>query len=251
MSAPLEGRVAIVTGSSRGIGAGIVKKLAADGARVIVNYHKNARAADEVTAAINAQREGAAIAVMADAATIAGGQKLVAECMRAFGRIDILVLNAGVGVACTLHDVVDSVFDSTFNIHVKGPLFLAKAAAAHLQAGGRIIFISSYLTKKSTVMPYGLIQASSKGAIEQVARVLSRDLGSRHITVNTVSPGFVDTDLAREGMSAHKLQFVTNLHPQKRLGLPSDIAPLVSFLAGPDAGWISGQNIHINGGLVV
>lgn len=135
MSAPLEGRVALVTGSSRGIGAGIVKKLAADGARVVVNYHKNSQAADEVVAAINSQREGAAIAVMADASTIAGGETLLAACMRAFGRIDILVLNAGVMVAGALNDVVDSVFDATFNIHVKGPLFLAKAAAVHLQEG--------------------------------------------------------------------------------------------------------------------
>lgn len=96
-------------------------------------------------------------------------------------------------------------------------------------------------------MPFAIIQASSKGAIEQVARVLSRDLGARLITVNTVSPGFIDTDLTREIMSPHKLQFVRNLHPQKRLGLPSDIAPLVSFLAGPNSGWISGQNIQING----
>jgi 3-oxoacyl-[acyl-carrier protein] reductase len=96
-------------------------------------------------------------------------------------------------------------------------------------------------------MPYGLIQASSKGAVDQVARVISKDLGTRHITVNTVSPGPIDTDLLRATVSEHKLQFIANIHPQKRLGLPTDIVPLVAFLASPEAAWISGQNIHING----
>lgn len=113
--------------------------------------------------------------------------------------------------------------------------------------GGRIIFISSYITKKSTVMPYSLVQASSKGALDQIARTLAKELGARFITVNTVSPGPIDTDLLREGVSDHKLQFFASIHPQKRLGLPTDIAPMIAFLATPEAAWISGQNIHING----
>jgi len=248
---PLEGRVALVTGSSRGIGAAIVQRLAADGALVIVNYLKNSEAANSVVNAINSRREGAAIAVQADASTIAGGEKLLEECLRAFGRIDILVLNAGNAVQSTISDVEESFFYSTFNLHVKGPLFLTKSAAVHLPEGGRIIFISSYITKKSTVMPYGLLQAPSKGAIDQIARVLAKDLGTRHITVNTVSPGPIDTDILRQEYSEHKLQFIANIHMQKRLGTPADIAPLVAFLAGPEAAWINGQNIHANGGLVV
>lgn len=251
MSAPLEGRVAIVTGSSRGIGAAIVQRFAEDGARVVVNYIKNAQAASQVVNTINSKEDGRAIAVMADASTIAGGEKLLEECVRAFGRIDILVLNAGVAAEGALNDLDESLFDSTFNIHVKGPLFLARAVAPHLPAGGRIIFISSFVTKKSTIMPYGLVLASSKGAIDQVSRVIAKDLGSRFITVNTVSPGIIDTDLLRERTSEHKLQFIANIHPQKRLGVPTDVAPLVAFLASPDASWINGQNIHINGGLVV
>jgi len=251
MSAPLEGRVAIVTGSSRGIGAAIVQRLAENGARVVVNYRNNTQAADDVVCAINSKRDGMAIAVKADVSTIGGGEQLLEECMRVFGRIDILILNAGVSIGSTLTDVHESLFDSTFNLHVKGPLFLTRAVSPHLPEGGRIIFISSFATKKSTIMPYGLIQASSKGAIDQVARVIAKDLGSRHITVNTVSPGPIDTDSFSQGMSQHKLQFIANIHPQKRLGLPSDIAPLVAFLASPEAAWISGQNIHINGGLVV
>jgi len=205
MSTPLEGRVAIVTGSSRGIGAAIVQQLAAHGARVVVNYRQNSQAADQVVSAINSQREASAIAVMADASTIGGGQKLLEECMRTFGKVDILVLNAGVAGVGVMNDVDDYLFDSTFSLHVKGPLFLSRAVSTHLPPGGRIIFISSYITRKSTVMPYGLIQASSKGAIDQVARVLAKDLGSRQITVNTVSPGPVDTALLREDHQSIKL----------------------------------------------
>jgi len=251
MSTSLEGRVAIVTGSSRGIGAAIVQQFAAHGARVVVNYRQNSQAADEVVNAINSKREGTAIAVMADASTKLGGEQLLEACMRMFGKVDILVLNAGVGPIGIMHDLEESVFESTFNLHVKGPVFLTRAVAAHLPAGGRIIFVSSYITKKSTVMPFGLIQASSKGAIDQVARVLAKDLGPRQITVNTVSPGPIDTALLREGVSEHKLQFIAKIHPQKRLGMPADVAPLVAFLAGPDGAWINGQNIHVNGGLVV
>jgi len=251
MSTPLEGRVAIVTGSSRGIGAAIAQQLAAHGARVVVNYRQNSQAADEVVNAINSQREASAIAVMADASTIGGGQKLLEECLRTFGKVDILVLNAGVAGIGVINDVDDYLFDSAFSLHVKGPLFLTRAVSAHLPPGGRIIFISSYITRKSTVMPYGLIQASSKGAIDQVARVLAKDLGSRQITVNTVSPGPIDTALLREGSSEHKIRFIANIHPQKRLGTPGDVAPLVAFLASPDGAWINGQNIHVNGGLIV
>jgi NAD(P)-dependent dehydrogenase (short-subunit alcohol dehydrogenase family) len=135
MSAPLEGRVAIVTGSSRGIGAAIVQRLAADGARVIVNYFNHKEAADNVVNAINSSRDGAAIAVNADASTIAGGEKLLEECMRAFGRLDILVLNAGVNVESPISQVDHSIFDATFNLHVKGPLFLTKLAAPQLAEG--------------------------------------------------------------------------------------------------------------------
>ena len=135
MSAPLEGRVAVVTGSSRGIGAAIVQQLALAGASVVINYITNAHAAHEVANAINSTRAGSAIAIQADASTIAGGERLLDECIRAFGRIDILVLNAGLAAECTLAQAEESFFDSIFDIHVKGPLFLSQAVAGHLQEG--------------------------------------------------------------------------------------------------------------------
>jgi len=251
MASSLDGTVAIVTGSSRSIGAAIVKQLAENGARVVINYLENLQAADELVSAINSNRAGAAIAVQADVSTLAGGEKLLSECLKAFGRIDILVLNAGVMGYRRLEAVDEQFFDSAFNIHVKGPLFLTKAVASHLSTGGRIIFLSSIVTKKSTVLPDAIIQAASKAAIEQCTRVLAKDLGARGVTVNTVSPGPIDTDLFREGQTDHKIHFIANLHPQKRLGLPKDIASLVTFLASPEAAWINGQNIHVNGGLVV
>lgn len=135
MTAPLDGIVAIVTGSSRSIGAAIVKQLAQDGARVVINYLENLQAADDLVNAINFNRAGAAIAVQADASTLAGGEKLLEECLKAFGRVDVLVLNAGVMGCRRLETIDEQFFDSVFNIHVKGPLFLTRAVAPHLSAG--------------------------------------------------------------------------------------------------------------------
>lgn len=261
----LDGMVAIVTGSSRSIGAAIAKELARKGARVVINYLKNLDAANELVRTINSNRAGAAIAVQADVSTLSGGTKLLSECLKAFGKVDILVLNAGVMGCRTVEAVDEEFFDSVFNIHVKGPLFLTRAVASHLSAGtilqsnkrggffsllivgGRIIFLSSAATQKSTVLPDALIQAASKAAIEQCARVLAKNLGAVGVTVNTVSPGPIDTDLFREGKTDHKIHFIANLHPQKRLGSPEDIASLVTFLSSPEAAWINGQNIHVNG----
>lgn len=262
MDRPLEGRVAIVTGSSRGIGAAIVKRFAQVGARVVINYLSNARAAQDVVNEIQAAG-GGAIAVQADAGTIAGGQTLLQECLRAFGRVDILVLNAGVMPNALLKDTEDATFNSVFDLTVKGPLFLAQAVAPHLTEGasaansyslcthtligGRIFFVSNIATKKSTLLPDYLLMASSGGAIEQVSRTLAKDLGTRGITVNTISPGIIDTDGYRERTSEHKRQFIANLHMQKRVGVPEEVAEVVGFLASQDGRWINGQNIQING----
>jgi len=251
MSTPLNGLVAVVTGSSRSIGAAAAKRLAADGASVIINYVSNESAAAQVVGEINTNREGAAIAVKADVGTIAGGQHLLDETVKHFGKVDILVLNAGIMGSRVLADVDEDFFDWHFNNNVKGPLFLAKAASPLLKAGGRIIFFSTSLTKNSSIQPNALTYTATKGAIEQISRVLAKDLGTRGITVNTVSPGPVDTPLFREGKTEQVIGFVTNLHPARRLGESEDIAPIVAFLASPAAGWVNGQNIFINGGSTV
>lgn len=164
-----------------------------------------------------------------------------------------------------LADVDEQFYDHHMAVNVKGPLFLTKAAApllpqginffnffpplflTYIISGGRIIFFSSSLTKASNVLPNALVYVATKGAVEQMCRVLAKDLGARNITVNTVSPGPVDTPLFREGKTEQQIQFITGLSPSKRLGLPEDIAPVVSFLASPAATWVNGQTIMVNG----
>ncbi|KAF8813037.1 NAD(P)-binding protein [Phlegmacium glaucopus] len=247
----LTGKVAIVTGSSRSIGAEIAKDLAKNGANVVVNYASNATAADEVVSFINAQGVGRAVACKADVSSIAGSNALLTATLKEFGRIDILVLNAGIMGSKVIADVDEQFYDSHFAINVKGPLFLVKAAAPLIPEGGRIVFLSTTLTAATTVLPNAVVYVASKGAIEQAARSLAKDLGARGITVNTVSPGPTDTPLFRAGKPEQVINFIAGLHPAKRIGKPEEIAPVVTFLASPAASWVNGQNIPVNGGFTV
>ncbi|KAF9034828.1 hypothetical protein BJ165DRAFT_1417401 [Panaeolus papilionaceus] len=248
----LLGKVAIVTGSSRSTGAAIARGLGEHGAHVVVNYLTDLPAAEEVVRHIRSQGKGGAIAVQADAASMEGGQRLIDETMRTFGRIDILVMNSGLMGSKTLNDLDEPFFDNMFLTNVKAPLFFVKKAAPLLSApGGRIIFFSSSLTSASSLTPSALCYVATKGAIEQIARVLSKDLGTRGITVNTVSPGPMDTPHFREGKSPSVLDAIAKQTPSKRMGEPDDIAPIVAFLASDAAGWMNGQNLRANGGFVV
>ncbi|KAF9445127.1 NAD(P)-binding protein [Macrolepiota fuliginosa MF-IS2] len=254
----LVGKVAVVTGSSRSIGAAIAKALGAEGANVVVNYVSDAGAAEEVASAIKSSGKGDAIAVRANAATIEGGRSLIDAAVQKWGHLDILVLNAGIMGSKVLADVDEAFFDSHIQTNVKAPLFTVKYALPHLStrtlflmsckpAGGRIIFFSSSLTAASTVLPNALSYVASKGAIEQISRVLAKDLGGRGITVNTISPGPVDTPLFRTGKPNQVIDFISKQNPNNRLGLPEDIAPMVAFVASPAAQWLNGQNLRING----
>jgi len=247
----LHGKVALVTGSSRSIGAAIAADLAAQGANVIVNYSSSPDAAEQLVSTVNKKGAGRAWACKADVSTIAGAISLLNAGIKEFGRIDILVLNAGIMGSKTIADVDEEFYDAHFNINVKVPLFLVKAAAPLLPEGGRIIFLSTSLTIATTVLPNSVVYVASKGAIEQAARSLAKDLGGRKITVNVVSPGPVDTPLFRAGKTDQIIGFVAGLNPQKRLGQPEEIAPVVTFLASPAAGWVNGQNIPVNGGFTV
>jgi len=250
MSTSLTGKIAVITGSSRSIGAAIAKHMGAQGAKVVVNYVNDAKAADEVVSSIKGSG-GSAISVKADASTIAGGQHLVDEAKKAFGGIDILVLNAGIMGSKVLADVDEAFYDAHFAANVKGPLFLAKAAAPLLPTpGGRIIFFSTSLTGSSVVATNALVYTATKGAVEQLSRILAKDLGAKGITVNTVSPGPVDTPLFREGKPQQVIDTIAKLAPSGRLGEVDDIAPVVSFLASPAAQWVNGQNVRVNGGYV-
>ncbi|KAF7364579.1 hypothetical protein MVEN_00326900 [Mycena venus] len=252
MSTSLKGKIAVITGSSRSIGAAIAKYMGAQGAKVVVNYVSSANAADEVVSSIESSG-GCAIAVKADASTIAGGKHLIDEAVKAFGGIDILVLNAGIMGSKVLADVDEAFYDSHFATNVKGPLFLAKAAAPLLPTpGGRIIFFSTSLTGSTVVAPNALVYTATKAAIEQISRILAKDpaIGAKGITVNTISPGPVDTPLFREGKPQQLIETLAKLAPPGRLGAVDDIAPVVSFLASPAAQWVNGQNLRVNGGYV-
>ncbi|KIK64890.1 hypothetical protein GYMLUDRAFT_258839 [Collybiopsis luxurians FD-317 M1] len=247
----LTGKSAIVTGSSRSIGADIAIQLASEGASVMINYAGNAEAADAVVRTINSKGVGKAVAFKADVGTLAGSQALLDATLKEFGRLDILVLNAGIMGSKNIADVDEAFFDAHFTLNVKGPLFLVKAAAPFMTEGGRIIFLSTSLTVATTVLPNAVVYVASKGAIEQAARSLAKDLGSRGITVNVVSPGPVDTPLFREGKSEQVINFIAGLNPSKRIGRSEDIAPVVAFIASPAARWVNGQNIRVNGGFTV
>ncbi|KAJ7160318.1 NAD-P-binding protein [Mycena filopes] len=248
----LKGKIALITGSSRSIGAAIAKHMGAQGAKVIVNYISDVKAAEEVVAAVTASG-GSAVAIKADVSTVAGGQHLIDETVKAFGGLDILVLNAGIMGSKVLADVDEAFYDAHFATNVKGPLFLAKAAVPHLPTpGGRIIFFSSSLTGATGVPPTALVYAASKSAVEQLSRILAKDpsIGAKGITVNTISPGPVDTPLFRQGKPQGMIDAIAKFAPSGRLGEVDDIAPVVAFVASPAAQWVNGQNIRVNGGFV-
>ncbi|KAH7349076.1 hypothetical protein BKA66DRAFT_504620 [Pyrenochaeta sp. MPI-SDFR-AT-0127] len=251
MTTSLSGKVALVTGSSRSIGAAIAKRLADDGANVVVNYVSNSKAASTLVDSINAKRAGAAIAIKADVSTVVGGQRLLYEAVKSFDKIDIIVLNAAIMGSKPLAEIDEQFFDDHMNVNVKGQLFLVKAAAPLLASGSRIIFFSSSLTRLSSVLPNALVYIATKGAIEQLSRALAKDFGVRGITVNTISPGPTDTDLFRKGKPEDFIKYIASQTPSNKLGQPDEIASVVSFLASPAAGWINGQNIVVNGGYVV
>ncbi|KAF8521628.1 short chain type dehydrogenase [Hysterangium stoloniferum] len=248
---PLKGKVAIVTGASRSIGAGIASRLAQDGASVVVNYVNSTKDADEVVNAIIKEGKGDAMAVKADIGTSAGRQHLIDETIKAWKKIDVLVNNAGVMDSKPLAQVDEAQFDHTFNVNVKSPLFLTQEAVKHMGPGSRIIFFSSSLTKATTIQPFNLVYAGSKGAIEQFTRALSKDLATKLITVNCVSPGPIDTTLFRNGKSDSLIKMIESTNPHGRLGTVDEVKGVVAFLAGPEAAWVSGQNIRINGAYAV
>ncbi|KAJ3282510.1 hypothetical protein HK104_010859 [Borealophlyctis nickersoniae] len=157
----------------------------------------------------------------------------------------------GFNLVQSLHEITEESFDKSFGVNVKGPLFLTQTAAPKMPEGGRIIFLSSGLTSATAVPPNYALYSATKGAIEQLGRVLAKDLGKRGINVNTVSPGPTATDLYLHDKSEQQLNFAANMSPFGRIGQPDDIASVVAFLAGPDAKWVSGQNVRVNGAFAV
>ncbi|HVU32036.1 MAG TPA: SDR family oxidoreductase [Opitutaceae bacterium] len=245
-----EGRkVALVTGASRGIGAAIAERLAADGFAVVVNYAGRAADAEKVVAAIRG-RGGEAVAVQANVAAPAEVAALFDAAERQFGGIDVVVSNAGViqpGLV-SLVDTDDALFDRIIGVNLKGTFNVLRLAAKRVRAGGRIITLSSSLVGLS--QPGYSIYTGTKAAVEAFTRILAKELRGRKITVNCVAPGPTATDLFLEGKSAEQVANFTKAPPLERLGAPVDIAGVVGFLVRADAEWVNGQTIRANGGVV-
>lgn len=250
MSTQSTQRVALVTGGSRGIGAAISKRLGKDGYRVIVNYHSDANAANDVVKAIKAGG-GEATAIQGDISTVQACQKLVEDTISTYGRLDTLVLNAGWLMYLSIEKTTEESYSRAFDQNVKGPMFTVQAALPHLTNGARIIFISTSVTAFSNVSPPYFLYAATKGALEQMSRVLAKDLGPRGITVNTIAPGPTATEAFFVGKSEEMLNTIANFSPMSKIGQPEDIARAVSFLAGDDGQWVSGQRIQVNGAMAV
>ncbi|KAK9327584.1 hypothetical protein V1520DRAFT_41203 [Lipomyces starkeyi] len=245
-SATLAGKVALITGGSKGIGRATALRLANEGANVVINYSSDASAADEVVNLIGADRS---LAVKADAGNIAELERLVKETVTKFGKIDILIPNAGVLLMKDLETTTEHDFEMSMALNVKGPYFLAQKAAPHMAPGSHIIFFSTTLCAASTVTPNYLLYVTTKGAVEQMTRVMSKDLARKGISVNAVAPGPTGTDLFFRGKSEQLLKMIAGFNPQNRIGTPEEIADVVAFLSGDGSKWITGQTVRVNGGM--
>ncbi|KAI1303229.1 hypothetical protein EDD11_005443 [Mortierella claussenii] len=274
-------RVAIVTGSSRGIGRAIALRLAKDGFHVVVNYQSNAGKAQEVVNEIAAltsssltqgQEPVRAIAVQADISHLSQGEDLLSKTIAEFGRLDVVVFNAGWLGYQSIHDMTEASYLEAFNTNIKGPMFFAKIAQPYLAqaqsnpihsdpsqqqsihpGGSRIISISTSLTSLSIVRGEHFVYSATKGALEQMTRVLAKDnaFGASGITVNSIAPGPVDTEGFRTGLDDHAVDLFKSFHPQNQLGQGDDIAAVVSFLASKESQWVNGQTLRVNGGMGV
>jgi 3-oxoacyl-[acyl-carrier protein] reductase len=247
MSKKLEGQVAVVTGASRGIGAAIARRLAADGAKVVVNYSKSAGPAEEVVRQIR-HAGGEATAVRADLSDPAQVQPLFDAARETYGRVDILVNNAGVSVTWPVEEASPARYEELFNLNVRGPLLTTAAFARQVgPEGGRVINISSGAAR--AMIPGFAAYSATKAALEAMTRGHAAELGPKKVTVNAVAPGVTDTEMSRAVLPPEVKQHMIHNTALGRLGTPEDIADVVAFLASDDARWITGQFIDANGGL--
>lgn len=240
---------AIVTGAARGIGAAIARRLASDGMAVVINYASSADKAEALAAEICA-KGGRALAVKADVTQADEAATLFTACQKAFGGVRVLVNNAGLmqpGMV-PLAQTDDALFDRIVNTNIKGVFNMLRLAAAHMREGGRIINLSTSVNRLA--LPGYAIYAATKSAVETMTSIFSKELRGRDITVNAVGPGPTATDLFFEGKTEGQVEAMAALPPLERLAQPEDIASVVAFLAGKDGGWVNGQTIRANGGMV-
>jgi 3-oxoacyl-[acyl-carrier protein] reductase len=244
----LTGKVAVVTGASKGIGAAIAKALAAEGASVVVNYASSQAGADAVVAAIT-QAGGKAIAVRGDVSKATDAQGIIDSAIETYGRLDVLVNNSGVYAFSPLEEISEEHFHQHFNVNVLGLLLVTQAAAKHLSEGASIINIGSVVSRITP--PGSAVYTGTKGAVDAITGVLARELGPRKIRVNTINPGMIETEGTKDaGFIGSDIETaLVGQTPLGRVGQPEDIAKVAVFLASDDAGWLTGEQLLTGGGL--
>jgi 3-oxoacyl-[acyl-carrier protein] reductase len=247
MAEGLIGKVAIVTGASRGIGRATAERLASDGASVVVNYATSAEEADAVVKAIEAHG-GKAIAVRADVARLDDIRRLFRETIARLGRLDILVANAGYSCFKPMGEITEEDFDRTYALNAKGTYFCLQDALRHMRDGGRIVCVSTIGTVLN--LPGGACYFGSKAAVEQFCRTLAKEVAPRGITVNVVSPGFTETAMLLANMDSDARRDLVEMTPLRRLGQPEDVAEVIAFLVSEPARWVTRQNIAADGGII-
>jgi len=242
----LTGKVAVVTGASKGIGAAIAKALGAEGASVVVNYASSKAGAEQVVAAIS-EKGGKAIAVKADVSKAAEAKALIDDTLKAFGRLDVLVNNSGVYEFGSLEEITEESFHRMFNINVLGLLLVSQAAAKHLPEGGSVINVGSAVTRITP--PNSAVYTGTKGAVDAITGVLSREFGPRKIRFNSINPGMIETEGTAGFIGSDFEKALASQTPFGRVGQPDEIADIAVFLASKDSRWLTGETIIASGGL--
>ncbi|MGG0718154.1 SDR family oxidoreductase [Robertmurraya massiliosenegalensis] len=243
----LEGKVAIITGASRGIGRVIVEQLAILGAKVVVNYSNSTTKAQEVVEGIK-NKGGEAIAIQADLRKVAGVEALFTKTIETYGKVDILINNAGVSIYKAISEVTEEDFDNQFALNVKGTYFACQQAMKHMEEKGRIINFSTSVVGQ--MFPTYSVYAGTKGAVEQFTRQLAKEFAKKQITINAVAPGPVNTELFNVGKTEQQLEGLKSSIAFGRIGEPEDIANVIEFLVSEQSEWITGQTIRVNGGFI-
>ena len=248
MAKKLAGKVAVVTGASKGIGAAIARHLAMEGAAVVVNYATSKTGAERVAAEIVANG-GKALAVQADVSKKEQVERLFSEAKKTFRRVDVLVNNAGIYEFAPLENVTADHFHKHFNLNVLGLIFATQEAVKHFGAeGGSVVNISSVVSTLG--VPGASVYSATKAAVDAVTRSLAKELGPRHVRVNSINPGMIETEgIHAAGIAESEMRKqIETLTPLGRIGQPEDIAPVAVFLASPDSGWVTGETFYISGG---